>query len=531
MTATEPLTSPAATAPATAPSRRSRPRSSPLPLATVAFARKEASDVLRQPRLLLTLVLGPFLILLAFGLGYRDEVRPFRTLFVGNPDSALGRQLEASAQQLGPMVRVVGLTGDEAGARRRLADGGVDAVVLLPDDPLDSVRHGQRATLRILHDRLDPVELSVIGFASRLAVAQLNATVLARVVGEGQAAGAPVADLLQGASAAVGAALGAVDAGDAKAADQKAAELADGLRGLEAAALAAEALGPDASSSPSSTGAAPGSLAGVVGEARRAVATAREQLQAGRVTEARAALVQAQGLLARAPEVANDLMSVDADVLVQPFRGDVQALTGSGRTFTDYYAPAAIVLLLQQFGVAFAALTFVRERQQGAAELYRVSPVRPHQVVVGKYIGHLVIGALVAAALTALVTAVLGVPIAGSVAALALALGLVVLASIGLGFLISLTSPTDMQAVLSTMLLLLAALFFSGFFLSIDQLSPAARVISWALPATYGIELVRDVMLRGADLDAQVTAGLAVYGGVLVLVVLALTARRMSVRT
>ena len=78
---------------------------------------------------------------------------------------------------------------------------------------------------------------------------------------------------------------------------------------------------------------------------------------------------------------------------------------------------------------------------------------------------------------------------------------------------------------------LLAALFFSGFFLSIDQLSPAARVISWALPATYGIELVRDVTLRGSSLDAQVTAGLAVYGGVLVLVVLALTARQMSVRT
>ncbi|MEZ5219444.1 MAG: hypothetical protein R2715_23310 [Ilumatobacteraceae bacterium] len=36
-----------------------------------AFARKEATEVLRQPRLLLTMVLGPFLVLAAFGLhGY-----------------------------------------------------------------------------------------------------------------------------------------------------------------------------------------------------------------------------------------------------------------------------------------------------------------------------------------------------------------------------------------------------------------------------------------------------------------------------
>jgi len=36
-----------------------------------AFARKEMTEILRQPRLLLTLILGPFLILLLFGIGYK----------------------------------------------------------------------------------------------------------------------------------------------------------------------------------------------------------------------------------------------------------------------------------------------------------------------------------------------------------------------------------------------------------------------------------------------------------------------------
>ena len=33
-------------------------------------------------RLILTLVLGPFLILLLFGIGYRNQARDLRTLFV-----------------------------------------------------------------------------------------------------------------------------------------------------------------------------------------------------------------------------------------------------------------------------------------------------------------------------------------------------------------------------------------------------------------------------------------------------------------
>ena len=47
-----------------------------------AFVRKEMISILRQPRLIFSLILGPFLILLLFGIGYRDTPRILRTLFV-----------------------------------------------------------------------------------------------------------------------------------------------------------------------------------------------------------------------------------------------------------------------------------------------------------------------------------------------------------------------------------------------------------------------------------------------------------------
>lgn len=47
------------------------------------------------------------------------------------------------------------------------------------------------------------------------------------------------------------------------------------------------------------------------------------------------------------------------------------------------------------------------------------------------------------------------------------------------------------------MLVLLASVFFGGFFLGLESLAPYVRVISYALPVTYGIKALQAVMLRG----------------------------------
>jgi ABC-2 type transport system permease protein len=124
----------------------------------------------------------------------------------------------------------------------------------------------------------------------------------------------------------------------------------------------------------------------------------------------------------------------------------------------------------------------------------------------------------VAALLVTLVVQLLGVPLHGDPAAVAVVLGLVLVASVGLGFLISLMSPTDAQAVQYSMIVLLASLFFSGFFLAVERLAYPARIISWLLPATFGISLLRDVMLRGLSLHLSTTLALCAYAMIAILV-------------
>jgi len=131
-------------------------------LQALTFMRKEVADALRQPRLLLTLVLGPFLIMAAFGLGYRDEPRRMKTVFVVADGNPLKGQLDKYTKDIEQFVEVVGTTSDDAEARRQLRDGDVDVVVEFPETPLDDIGGGEQSKITVVHTRLDPVERTAI---------------------------------------------------------------------------------------------------------------------------------------------------------------------------------------------------------------------------------------------------------------------------------------------------------------------------------------------------------------------------------
>jgi ABC-2 type transport system permease protein len=104
----------------------------------------------------------------------------------------------------------------------------------------------------------------------------------------------------------------------------------------------------------------------------------------------------------------------------------------------------------------------------------------------------------------------------------------VLFTSLGLGFLISLVAKTDMQAVQYAMFLLLGSIFFSGFFLDLRYLWEPVRVVSWALPATYGIKMLQDTALRGAPINALLFYALLGIGVGLYIISWLLLRRRLA---
>jgi ABC-2 type transport system permease protein len=166
--------------------------------------------------------------------------------------------------------------------------------------------------------------------------------------------------------------------------------------------------------------------------------------------------------------------------------------------------------LVQHLAVTFAALSLVRERQIGLTDVFRVSPLSPGEAVTGKYLGFGTISAGVAVILSVAMW-LFGVEVRGSVAQYFLVIVVLILASLGLGFALSGLSRTDTQAVQYSMLVLLVSIFFTGFVLPLDRLAGPVQVISYLIPATYGIRAIHDVVFRGVTVDPLVLAGLLAY--------------------
>jgi len=145
-------------------------------------------------------------------------------------------------------------------------------------------------------------------------------------------------------------------------------------------------------------------------------------------------------------------------------------------------------------------------------ELFRVAPLKAYEVLIGKYLGFMMLGIVLTALLTLILTVVLGVPMIGSWFHYALVVAVLLMTSLGIGFVISSLSQTTSQAVLFTMIVLLTSVFFSGFMINLHMIWQPVQIISWALPTTYGIVMLRDIFFRGSPADMVLLGRLAAIG-------------------
>ncbi|HJS18052.1 MAG TPA: hypothetical protein VJ785_04860, partial [Anaerolineales bacterium] len=154
---------------------------------STTFLRKELATVFRQPRLILTLILGPFLIMLLFGFAFQTVGRSLRTVFVINQESPFAQEVEGFAQTIGPAIIYEGTQPDRDQALRELARNNVDMVIVVPDNPMESIRNNQQAVLEMYHNEIDPIQVDYVRQVGRLYVDSLNRRVLQSVTEENQA--------------------------------------------------------------------------------------------------------------------------------------------------------------------------------------------------------------------------------------------------------------------------------------------------------------------------------------------------------
>ncbi len=467
----------------------------------LSFFVKEVNEIRRQPRLVASLIFGPFLILVLFGAGYQGDQPQLTTMLVV-PDQSFGQQnLDALKNSMSGNFHLAGTTQTLDPAMQALRANRIDLVIALPANIQDRLLNGEQPQVDFFYNNINPLNEQWIQYLSYAQVNEINRFILQRSASvmqeDAKTANTQLTQTDQQ--------LAALNSGLSVA---QRAQTQQSIRDAKAA-VGVLALNPLLASqvfANSSTS---------IEETRRNLLQLQNNLDQidqalsdGTIAQQQTKISQTRDQISQLEQVTSRLGSVAPQNIVSPLKYETKNLSGHTYDLMTFYVPRVLALLVQHIAVTLGALALVRERLLGAVEIFRVAPVTSLQVVSGKYLGYTLFISIIAAVLTALLP-LINVPMASDIASYIGVLLLLTLASLGIGFIISVISTSDSQAIQMSMLVLLFSVFFSGFFLPLDNFWWVVQDISNILPLTHGIRGLQSVMLQGTPVRWQEWAWLA----------------------
>jgi len=389
-----------------------------IPVRLLAFLGKELVETVRRPGALVSLVLGPFLIMAIFAFGYDGYRNPLKTVIVAAPETGLPQSPSDYSEIAGNALLVTEVTADRSHAQEQLANQQVEVVIVAPEDAEEQFRAGEQSVIEVEVNIVDPVQAAYAAFVVQLLASEVNREIIERVAEEGQSY--------------------AVAAGD------------------------------------------------------------------------------------------EELAQIPPEIVASPTKTELVNIAPLTPGVVAFFGPAVLALILQHLAVTLAAMSLVRERTSGVLELFRIAPISSAEIIAGKVLAFGVLGAAVAAISLALLILAFSIPVLGTYAMLAAVVGLLLLASIGLGLLVAVVSDSERQTVQLSLLILLASVFFSGFVLPLEEFNAPVQAIAFLLPVTHAIRLMQDVMLRGSTLYLWEFGALAAIAAVTLFISWAALRRSMT---
>lgn len=190
--------------------------------------------------------------------------------------------------------------------------------------------------------------------------------------------------------------------------------------------------------------------------------------------------------------------------------------------------PGLLAVILTMTMVMMTALAVTRERERGTMENLLAMPVRPIEVMIGKIVPYIVIGAVQVTVILLVARLLFDVAIQGNVLLLATGTALFITVNLAIGFTISTLTQNQLQAMQASFFMMLPSILLSGFMFPFRGMPVWAQWIGEALPATHFMRVVRAVMLKGAGFDAISTELAALLAMLLIVSVLAVSRYKVT---
>ncbi|MFA7115682.1 MAG: ABC transporter permease [Bacteroidales bacterium] len=165
------------------------------------------------------------------------------------------------------------------------------------------------------------------------------------------------------------------------------------------------------------------------------------------------------------------------------------------------FVPGLLALILTLVSAIMSAVSLTKEKETGTLNILKVSPLKIYHIIIGKLIPYLLLSLLDVVIIMGMSVVIFNMPINGSYLLLALLFIIFLLTALSIGVFVSSITDTQQAAlILSIISLFLPTTLLSGFIYPIENMPLFLQGISQLFPATWFIEGLKTIMIKGEGL-------------------------------
>jgi len=168
----------------------------------------------------------------------------------------------------------------------------------------------------------------------------------------------------------------------------------------------------------------------------------------------------------------------------------------------NYIVPGLIAVILMIISAMLTSLTIAREWENGSMEQLLSTPVRAHEIVLGKMLAYFALGITDTIVAICVGVFLFGVPLRGNPLLVLLTSCIFLVGALFWGIFLSAMTRNQLMAYQMGMLTsFLPAFLLSGFVFAIENMPIVIQVVSYVFPSRYFITILKGLFLKGVGLD------------------------------
>jgi ABC-2 type transport system permease protein len=166
----------------------------------------------------------------------------------------------------------------------------------------------------------------------------------------------------------------------------------------------------------------------------------------------------------------------------------------------QYMVPGIVIVLLTIISMMLASMSLVREKEIGTLEQLLVTPLRKHELLLGKLIPFLILAFVELGIVLKAAQFIFSIESKGSLFLLAGLAFFYLFTTLGLGIFISTITNSQQQAMFVSWFFMVFMLLMSGLFIPIENMPDILQKLTYLNPMRYFLYIIRDIFQKGATM-------------------------------